>query len=79
MVALTAARAGRADPPLAWTDIEMLPIYAAAILALALGWFALVDQTPSLQAAAMKTVGIVGCLALRHAWLKLDEDSTPAL
>ncbi|WCT74910.1 hypothetical protein PQ455_06745 [Sphingomonas naphthae] len=76
MVALTAPRI-KSDPPLAWNDIEALPIYAALILGLGFLWFAITDQSPSLQAATIKAVGIVGCLALRHAWLKLDDEAAP--
>jgi hypothetical protein len=35
---------------------------------------ALLDSTPTIYAIGLKVVGIMGGLALRHAWLKLDEE-----
>lgn len=65
----------KADPPIAWNDIEALPVYAAMLLCAICLAFALADNTPSIHAVTLKLVGIVGGLALRHAWLKLDEES----
>lgn len=64
----------KADPPMAWNDIEALPIYAAMLLCFGCAWLAISDSTPTLYAMMLKIVGIVGGLSLRHAWLKLDED-----
>ena len=69
----------RTDPPIAWNDIEALPIYAAMGLGLACLVLALLDDTPTIYAATLKAVGIMGSLALRHAWLKLDEQDEGAL
>ncbi|AHE56903.1 hypothetical protein NX02_26555 [Sphingomonas sanxanigenens DSM 19645 = NX02] len=63
-----------ADPPLAWNDIEALPVYAAIAMGLFFLWYAISDLTPVLQLTLLKVVGIVGCVALRHAWLALDEE-----
>ena len=40
---------------------------------------AVMDDTPSIHAATLKVVGIFGSLALRHAWLKLDEQDEATL
>lgn len=69
----------KTDPPIAWNDIEALPVYAAMLLCLICLGFALADSTPTLHATLLKIVGIVGGLALRHAWLKLDEEGGDAL
>lgn len=63
-----------ADPPIAWNDIEALPIYAAIIMGAVFLWLIVTDLTPTLQAATLKSAGIIGCLALRNAWLELDDD-----
>lgn len=76
---MLSARRAKVDPPIAWNDIEALPIYAAMLLcAICLG-MALMDSTPTLHATLLKIVGIVGGLALRHAWLKLDDEGGDAL
>lgn len=62
------------DPPLAWNDIEALPVYAAFLMGLFFVWYAVSDLTPVLQLAMLKAVGILGCVALRHAWLTLDDE-----
>ncbi|WP_420141299.1 hypothetical protein [Sphingomonas sp.] len=64
----------RARPAIAWNDIEALPLYAAFIIGAAFLWFAFTDLTPTVRTTTLKVVGIMGCLALRHAWLKLDDD-----
>ncbi|NWK96869.1 hypothetical protein DM806_14585 [Sphingobium lactosutens] len=74
-----ATRRAKADPPIAWNDIEALPVYAAMLLGLICLAFALADSTPTIHATMLKVVGIVGSLALRHAWLKLDEEGGDAL
>lgn len=61
-------------PTIAWNDIEALPIYAAMALGLACLLLALLDSTPTIYASTLKAVGVMGSLALRHAWLKLDEE-----
>jgi hypothetical protein len=63
------------DPPIAWNDIEALPLYAALVIGAGFLWFALTDLTPTIQTTLMKVVGIMGCLALRHAWLRLDDEA----
>jgi len=73
MKMLFATRA-QGDQKLAWNDIEALPIYAAMALILACLVLALLDSTPTIYAIGLKVVGIMGGLALRHAWLKLDEE-----
>lgn len=78
MPMLSLSRA-KADPPIAWNDIEALPIYAAMLLGLICIAFALADTTPTIHAATLKVVGIVGSLALRHAWLKLDDEGGETL
>lgn len=69
----------KTDPPIAWNDIEALPIYAAMGLGLTCLILAVMDDTPSIHAATLKVVGIFGSLALRHAWLKLDEQDEATL
>lgn len=73
----TAAGRTRADPPIAWNDIEALPVYAAIIMGSLMVWLALLDLTPTLQATTIKLVGLCGCIALRQAWLQLDEGPGP--
>ncbi|WP_242129681.1 hypothetical protein [Sphingobium sp. Sx8-8] len=65
----------KADPPIAWNDIEALPVYAAMLLCALCLVLALMDSTPPLYAISLKIVGIMGGLALRHAWLKLDDEN----
>ncbi|CAM8660040.1 MULTISPECIES: hypothetical protein [Sphingobium] len=78
-MSMLSLRHPKADPPIAWNDIEALPIYAAMLLGLICLGFALVDTTPTIHSATLKVVGIVGSLALRHAWLKLDDERGDAL
>ncbi|HUD90632.1 hypothetical protein [Sphingobium sp.] len=78
-MSMLSPRGAKADPPIAWNDIEALPVYAAMLLGLICLAFALADSTPTLHATMLKVVGIVGSLALRHAWLKLDEEGGDAL
>ncbi|GAY24153.1 hypothetical protein [Sphingobium fuliginis] len=68
-------RLSRADAlaPIGWNDLEALPIYAAMLLGLGCLVLALLDGMPTLEATTLKAVGIFGSLALRNAWLKLDE------
>lgn len=63
----------RSEQSIKWNDIEALPVYAAIGLCFTCLVFALLDTTPTIHAVTLKLVGIVGGLALRHAWLKLDE------
>lgn len=65
------------DPPIAWNDIEALPVYAAFVMGLFFVWYTISDLTPILQLAMLKAVGIIGCVALRHAWLTLDDEPEP--
>ncbi|HEX7742993.1 MAG TPA: hypothetical protein VF442_11270 [Sphingobium sp.] len=62
-----------ATAPIGWNDLEALPIYAAMALGLICLILAMMDGAPTLEATTLKAVGIFGSLALRHAWLKLDE------
>lgn len=64
----------KAKMSIAWNDIEALPVYAAILMGLLFLWFTLTDFSSTLQASAIKVVGITGSLALRHAWLSLDND-----
>lgn len=64
----------KAEPPIRWNDLEALPIYAAMALGLLCLFLALADRTPTIYAFTAKAVGIMGSLALRHAWLKLDDE-----
>lgn len=73
-MSMPSLRHPKADPPIAWNDIEALPIYAAMLLGLICLAFALTDTTPTVHATTLKAVGIIGSLALRHAWLKLDDE-----
>lgn len=66
--------AEKKESRIAWNDIEALPIYIAMALGFACLVLALIDRTFALYATALKVVGITGSLALRHAWLKLDEE-----
>lgn len=63
----------RSATAIAWNDIEALPVYAAAVLTVLFLIVALQGMGPDLQSATVKTVGIVGSLALRAAWLALDD------
>jgi len=67
-----------ADSPISWKDIEALPIYAAMALAFGSLLIALLDTMPTIHARTLEAVGIMGSLALRHAWLKLDQDDVTA-
>ena len=62
-----------AGPHIAWNDLEALPIYVAIGLAAACLFLAVMDGVPTVHAATLKAVGIFGSLALRHAWLQLDQ------
>jgi hypothetical protein len=73
MKTLIAAPA-KANPPIRWNDLEALPIYAAMGLGLICLALALADWTPTVYASTVKAVGIMRSLALRHAWLKLDDE-----
>jgi hypothetical protein len=73
MTNLAATARAEKGPSIAWNDIEALPIYVAALLGLFFFWSAISELAPSLYVTTMKVVGIVGCIALRYAWLKLDE------
>lgn len=64
---------------IAWNDIEALPVYAAFLMGLMFLWFAYTDFSSSLQASMVKVIGIAGSLALRHAWLSLDDDADLSL
>ncbi|MGF7150675.1 hypothetical protein FHS96_004333 [Sphingomonas zeicaulis] len=74
MTAPAPATRTKAEPPLAWNDIEALPVYAAIAMGLFFLWYTISDLTPVLQLMLLKAVGILGCVALRHAWLTLDEE-----
>lgn len=79
LAATRAAPRPQANPRIAWNDIEALPIYAAMALCFACAWLAISDSTPTIYATILKAVGIIGGMALRHAWMKLDEtDGTDA-
>lgn len=71
-----AANDNRADREsrLAWNDIEALPVYAAALMGMCFLWLIVSELSSTLQVSVLKAVGVVGCLALRHAWLSLDSD-----
>lgn len=73
LAATRAAPMPKTNQRLAWNDIEALPIYAAMALCFACAWLAISDSTPTIYATILKAVGIIGGMALRHAWLKLDE------
>lgn len=73
MIRTIAKAQPRPQPRLAWNDIEALPVYAAMALCFACAWLAISDNTPTVYATILKAVGIIGGMALRHAWLKLDE------
>lgn len=68
----------RRTTAIAWNDIEALPIYAAAVLTAVFLVVALQGMGPDLQSATVKTVGIVGSIALRAAWLALDDEDVAA-
>lgn len=72
-MALTRRFRSKSEQSIKWNDIEALPIYAAIALCFTCLVFALLDNTPTIHAVSLKLIGIVGGLALRHAWLKLDE------
>lgn len=66
-----------ANPPLAWNDIEILPVYAALVMGVVFLGMLLSELSASLQVSTLKVIGVVGCLALRHAWMRMDEDQRP--
>jgi hypothetical protein len=67
----------KARTSLAWNDIETLPVYAALLLCAGFLWLIATEMTSALEISALKAIGVMGCLALRHAWLQLDEDGSP--
>ncbi|EQB31714.1 hypothetical protein [Sphingobium ummariense] len=76
---LALARAGRcARSAIAWNDIEFLPLWAALLMGLVFLWLCVAHMTPTLHIATIKAAGIMGALALRHAWLRLDDDEMGA-
>jgi len=66
-----------ADPAISWKDIEALPIYIAVLLGAAFLGSMILELPPTLQIASLKGAGIVGCLALRHAWISMDRNDDP--
>lgn len=62
----------KAQTPIAWNDIEALPVYAAMLLCFTCAALAISDSTPTIYATILKAVGIIGGVALRSAWLQLD-------
>jgi|GEM_PF-572663 hypothetical protein len=64
--------AASAEHPLRWNDIEALPVHCALVAMVALAWLAFNEEGQTLQLALAKLVGIIGCIALRRAWLGMD-------
>jgi len=61
----------RQDDRLTWKDIEMLPLYAGALILGALIVQGLQHVGPELHGATLKTALVVGVLGLRQ-WAGLD-------
>lgn len=80
MPAFARAARARTDSPIAWNDVEALPVYAALLMGLGLIGLLLADLVSSFEIASvvdlmmLKAVGIFGCIALRQAWMQLDQD-----
>lgn len=68
------ARARRREGAIAWNDIEALPLHGAAVLMLLFALFIVADIGQDIRMTALKTLGVVGSIALRYAWVRLDEE-----
>lgn len=64
--------AADAEQPLRWNDIEALPVHCALVAMAVLAWLAFHEEGQTLQLALAKLIGIIGCIALRRAWLGMD-------
>lgn len=60
------------ETPLRWNDIEALPVHCALLAMVVLAWLAINEEGQTLQLALAKVIGIIGCIALRRAWLGMD-------
>lgn len=74
---LTRSKPQDVDAPLRWNDIEALPVHLALVAMVVLTWLAITEEGQSLQLALAKVIGIIGCLALRRAWLGMDRADRP--
>lgn len=80
MPAFARTAPARTDSPIAWNDVEALPVYAALLMGVGLIGLLLADFVSSFEIASavdlmmLKAVGIFGCIALRQAWMQLDKD-----
>ncbi len=72
------AAAYGAEAPLRWNDIEALPVHCAVLAMAVLAWLAINEEGQTLQLALAKVIGIIGCIALRRAWLGMDRPDDPA-
>ena len=72
------AAAHGTDAPLRWNDIEALPVHCAVLAMAVLAWLAINEEGQTLQLALAKVIGIIGCIALRRAWLGMDRPDGPA-
>lgn len=66
------------EQPLRWNDIEALPVHCALVAMAVLAWLAFNEEGQTLQLALAKLIGIIGCIALRRAWLTMDNGSSSA-
>lgn len=67
-----------AEAPLRWNDVEALPVHLALVAMAVLVWLGFTDGGQSMQLALAKLIGIIGCIALRRAWMTMDQGETPA-
>jgi multisubunit Na+/H+ antiporter MnhE subunit len=49
-----------------------LPVHCALLAMVVLAWLAINEEGQTLQLALAKVIGIIGCIALRRAWLGMD-------
>ncbi len=62
----------REEDRLTWSDIEMLPIYGAALVLGGLVLQSLPDLGPAVHSALVKTALIVGLVGVQH-WLASND------
>jgi len=60
---------------LAWNDIEALPAYGAVLMGLVFLLILIADLAPDLTTTTLKAVGVFASIALRNAWLHLDDEA----
>lgn len=59
----------------AWNDIEALPAYGAVLMGLVFLLILIADLAPDLTTTTLKAVGVFASIALRNAWLNLNDET----